>query len=280
MSAPTRDDDALARERAFLLRSLDDLDAEHDAGNVDDGTYDVLRDDYTARAAAVLRAIEGTGSPVPELPPVSARRRVLTGLGILTFAVVAAVALASALGARLPGQTASGNSQQAVSKESAGKALAEAARKHPDDLAAQLTYARYLDQNHQYTKAQRAYEAAVKLGPDNGDALSASAWFLYRVAQSATDDSSRQLLLQTARDRLDRAVRADPSFPDAHVFRGVVLFRGFGDAAGAVPEFQQYLVDQPDGPMSSMVRSVLAEAQRAVDASSTTVPAVPSTTGP
>ena len=47
--------DQLEAERDFLLRSLDDLEAERDAGNIDDDTYRTLHDDYTARAAAVIR---------------------------------------------------------------------------------------------------------------------------------------------------------------------------------------------------------------------------------
>lgn len=280
MSADVQANDSLQREREFLLRSIDDLESEHSAGNIDDESYEVLRDDYTARAAAVLRAIDGTGTVESDAPPVSARRRWLTGVAIVGFAALAGTLLASALGARLPGQTVTGNTPQAVSKKSAGAALAKAAREQPNNLAAQLTYARYLDSNHQPTAAQKAYEAAVKLAPNDADALSASAWFLYRVAVSANDDASRQLLLQTAKTRLDHAVEVDPKFPDAHVFRGVVLFRAFNDAEHAVPELQQYLVDQPNGPLSGQVRSVLAEAQRALDASSATVPGANSSTAP
>ena len=48
----------LEEERDFLLRSLADLEAEHDAHDIDDVDYRNLKDDYTARAAAVLRALE------------------------------------------------------------------------------------------------------------------------------------------------------------------------------------------------------------------------------
>ena len=59
MSEP-RDFDrgALEAERDFLLRSLDDLDAEREVGNVDDGTYQTLHDDYTARAATIIRSLD------------------------------------------------------------------------------------------------------------------------------------------------------------------------------------------------------------------------------
>ena len=57
--APTRatlDPDALAaleEESDFLLRSLADLEREFAEGDVDQTDYASLKDDYTARAAAV-----------------------------------------------------------------------------------------------------------------------------------------------------------------------------------------------------------------------------------
>ncbi len=52
------DREALEAERDFLLRSIADLDAEEAAGDLDHADHDTLRDDYVARAAAVLRALE------------------------------------------------------------------------------------------------------------------------------------------------------------------------------------------------------------------------------
>lgn len=56
-AAPKLDPDVLAaleEQRDFLLRSLTDLDREHDAGDLDDHDHAELRDDYTARAAEVI----------------------------------------------------------------------------------------------------------------------------------------------------------------------------------------------------------------------------------
>ena len=64
--------DELARleeERGFLLRSLDDLERERAAGDMDDVDYTTLRDGYTARAAAVLRAIEAGRADLPPRRP-------------------------------------------------------------------------------------------------------------------------------------------------------------------------------------------------------------------
>jgi len=54
---------ALAEERDFLLSSLRDLEAEHDAGDLADTDYATLKRDYTARAAAVLDALDALDSP-------------------------------------------------------------------------------------------------------------------------------------------------------------------------------------------------------------------------
>lgn len=49
----------LEEEREFFLRSLRDLEEEWAAGDIDEVDYRALRDDYTARAAEVIRRLEG-----------------------------------------------------------------------------------------------------------------------------------------------------------------------------------------------------------------------------
>ena len=79
-SSGRHDPDRLAEleeERAFLLRSLDDLDRERDAGDLDEHDYVELRDGYTARAAAVLRELEARpgGAAGPRLRRAGAASR-------------------------------------------------------------------------------------------------------------------------------------------------------------------------------------------------------------
>ena len=120
MSPSTRfDPDALASlesERDFLLRSIADLETEREAGNLDDDRYRALKDDYTARAAAVLRSIEEGHDARPAPPPVPRRRKLLTGGAVLAFVLVAALALAAATGKRHDGQTVTGNAQAAAAR--------------------------------------------------------------------------------------------------------------------------------------------------------------------
>ena len=52
-------DEKLAEEQEFLLRSLDDLEDEHSNGDLSDSEYETLRNDYMRRLAAVARARKG-----------------------------------------------------------------------------------------------------------------------------------------------------------------------------------------------------------------------------
>ena len=78
---------ALETERDFLLRSLDDLESERDAGNIDDETYRTLHEDYTARAAVVIRSLRDDVAPVlPAAPRTSRRAKVITVVLLVAFA--------------------------------------------------------------------------------------------------------------------------------------------------------------------------------------------------
>ena len=90
--------------------SLEDLDREHDAGDLEDDDYQTLKDDYTARAADVLRAIDERRAAFAD-----ARRPRSLGRTLAWVAGVALFALRgrawwwpSAMGARKAGETSSG----------------------------------------------------------------------------------------------------------------------------------------------------------------------------
>jgi tetratricopeptide (TPR) repeat protein len=256
----------LESERDFLLRSLDDLEAERTAGNLEGDRYHVLKDEYTARAAAVLRSIEEGVDARPAPPPVSSRRRLLVGGGIAAFAAVAAVLLAGALGQRLPGGSATGN-DQADRRE----ALQEQVRRHPDSAAAHMAYARFLLDSGEAADAVAEFDDAARLDPKNAEAPAYAGWLVFLAARQSGAPPSGQAtgtsgdvaaqLIAAALTRLDQAVAADPEFPDAHFFRGMVLLRGANNPAGAVPEFERFLALSPDGPQSDEVRGLLDAAR-------------------
>jgi tetratricopeptide (TPR) repeat protein len=127
MSAPPTDPEpleteevkALEVERDFLLRSLDDLEREREAGDLGESDYHSLKDDYTARAAAVLRSITDAragASASPSTPP-SPRRRGATIAWIavvVLVGVLAGIFVARSAGQRDEGDTATGGVREQV----------------------------------------------------------------------------------------------------------------------------------------------------------------------
>lgn len=268
-SASTRralDPDALAaleEERDFLLRSLDDLEREHDAGDVDDTDYAELKDDYTARAAAVLRAIDDRR----ELAASAAGGRSWgRTAGILGIVAVLALGVGWFVfrdaGTRAPGQGLSGDARQ----DSANLVLqaqqftgqAQQALQNGDTTAA-------LDN---FEQAIKTYGKALEISPTNVEALTYRGWVLHTIALNSEASAAAQLDDQ-ARVWLDQAISTDPGYPDARVFRAI-LRRNAGDFAGAQSDLDA--VDTSSIPtfMQSMVESVRTEVAAGLSGSTTT----------
>jgi tetratricopeptide (TPR) repeat protein len=213
----------LEEERDFLLESLRDLDQEHAAGDIDEADYTRLRDDYTTRAAAALRAIDAREAAGAGLPPATPARRsprlvAAVTAGVLAVAVLAGVLVAQYSGERVEGQEVSGATP-------------------PTAPLDDLTRARQLFSERNYLDALKLYDAVLKREPDNVEALAYRGWLLFQASAEEFTDRALQ--------SLDRAVVVDPGFPDAHFFRGWVLRYGKGDAAAAVPEFRAFLDSNP-----------------------------------
>jgi cytochrome c-type biogenesis protein CcmH/NrfG len=273
----------LERERDFLLRSLDDLDRERQKGAIDDESYTRLRDDYTARAAAAIRALKEGVDNRPVASPTSTRRRVLTVVGIVAFAAVVSVALAAALGARLPGETSSGNSpadaagKGAVTIKQRTERLQKQVAGNPDDLAARLLLARFLEAEGDLPGALKQYDEVLARNANSAEAEAQAGRILYLTAQAAVKSNPDAVdgLVQQSRARLDHAVEIDPNFADAHFFRAIVVANEYGDFATAQNDLQRYLVLAPQGQFGAQARQLLADVTNAIDGSPT-----PTTTPP
>ena len=100
-------DPALLEERDFLLGSLDDLEAEYAAGDLDDADYESLKADYTTRAARVLRAIEA-GSTRTDRGTDSEANRLMWLAGITVVATLAGILVAQFSGSRTLNDTITG----------------------------------------------------------------------------------------------------------------------------------------------------------------------------
>ncbi|MGH9025680.1 MAG: tetratricopeptide repeat protein [Acidimicrobiia bacterium] len=259
------------RELEFLVRSLQDLEAERTAGDIDPASYARLRREYVEREAEVRRALDGDGAaaeperasepastPVEEQPR-SRRKRLLLIGGIGAFAAVAAITLTLAVSDRLPGQTASGNSA-AVTADDREARLEDAVDERSGDPLAHLALARFRLNTADFAGALEEYDAAAELDPTNPEPATYAGWVLYLASNSAADADQASELVDASVARLDAAVESDPDYPDARAFRGIVRFRGLGDPAGAIPDLQQFLAANPDHPFAPDVRDLLAEA--------------------
>lgn len=245
----TVSDVALIEERDHLARSLADLEAEHDAGDLADQDYVTLREDYVARTAAVLRAIEA-GRRAP--PPRQRRgpKSLLVAAAVLIFGVGAGLLVARLAGTRTSGDTITGDIR-ASTRQDLAACLELASVALRGSASGEGTAA----DTGQLFEAVKCYSELLQRVPGNPEALTYRGWLLVRTG-------SPQLQAQAAGD-LDAAVAADPTYPDARAFRTIVFLR-LGQLDAARDELQ--LLDTLDTPpiINSLldqfgVRQALAE---------------------
>jgi Tfp pilus assembly protein PilF len=189
-----------------------------------------------------------------DAPPRSRGHRLLVIGGLVVFAIIAATTMAFALGARLPGGTVTGNSQarSEVSTADRRQSLEAAVEENPESPEARLALARFQMGERNLVDALESFRVAAGLDPTNAEPFAYSGWII-RLQGFPTE--SMQLL--------DKAITVDPAYPDAHFFRGYVLLRDLDQPDRAIPEFQQYLVAEPESPLAAQVRELLAEAVEA-----------------
>lgn len=259
----------LESERAFLLRSLEDLDSELLAGNIDPDSYRTLHDDYTARAAEVIRELkEGIE---PEKPARPRGLKWITYGGIAVFVGLVAFLMSQAVGDRQPGQPLTGKDPNATSvttipRDIALEAAEKAVDENPQDYETRVRYARALLATRvgggpKYADAIQQYVEASKIDPDQAEPWAYSGWVSALVATATSDAASKRTLLDVAARRLDQAITVDPGYTDSYVFKGLVLARYENKPCDAVAPFQQFLTRAPqDHPMREQVLSALAQA--------------------
>ena len=226
--------DRLRDQREFLLRSLEDLERERAAGDIDAHDYAALKDDYTARAAAVLRSIDGEQRSAPERRrPGGRRRSSVVGLAVLAFAVLAGVLVAQTAGRRDADQTITGDVRQSATEK-----LNEAGRRGAAG---------------EFTAAVDLYEEVLADDPSNAEALTYKGWML---TLSGDGGAGLTTLLEAA--------TANPSYPDVHAFLAIVFFRN-----GLVEQARRELdrLDALDPPPA--IRDLTANLRAQVEASAT-----------
>lgn len=214
--------DELARleeQRDHLLSSLKDIEAEHAVGDMDDVDYHALKDDYTVRAADVLRAIEaGTATlEKAQKPRMSRGKSSLIFIGVIAFAVVAGVTVAKTAGQR--GDNAITGSSGPL-REKLATCQTLSFQKPEEGI--------------------KCYADVLSDAPDNVEALTYQGWAKVRVDK-----------VNEAKRNFDRVVKIDPGYPDVRVFRAVLDTKQ-GDFAAAAAEISTFYANDPS-PMAIQV---------------------------
>lgn len=232
----------LEEERRFLLRSLDDLEREHAAGDVDEVDYRALRDGYTVRAAATLREIEAGRSALPPKQPANWRRRGLTTAVVAVLFAVVWWALAASSAERLPGQQISGLDPR-------------------DDRAVLMAQARDL-QFQSPGEAAAVYQQVLDIDPTDVEALTYYGWTLALsaatggAAPATTEPGGSDpvvVQLRSAVDALLRATELDPAYADPKCFLGIINANFLGDPEAALPWVEACLDANPPADVRDLV---------------------------
>jgi tetratricopeptide (TPR) repeat protein len=233
------DPDELARleeEREFLQRSIDDLDRELAAGDLDAADHAALGDGYRRRLDETVAAIDAGRIDVP----VSSGRwhRVAVAAGVVVVALLAGLLVAQASGRRDPGEGATGDIRETVRGR-----IAAADRL----LAAGDTDA-----------AIEAYDDVLADEPANAQALTYKGWA--QVLAGRADDGLLTLI---------DAAEADPEYPDVHAFLAIV-FERLGRLDTALAELDR--LDELDAPpaMRDLTAGLRARIEAALATSTST----------
>jgi tetratricopeptide (TPR) repeat protein len=231
----------LEQKREFLLRSLDDLELEREAGDIEESDYVALEHKYRTRADEVERELLSRSDD--DASGVSLSRRSRKPLAVVALLALlgtgAGFALASSSGERVARQPTTGAIDAGTTDR--------------------LAQARELLGRRKVLDAIKLYDQILKTDPKNPEALAYRGWIV-RLAGLPDDGLAY----------IERAVAADAAYPDAHFFKGMILWQDKHQPAAAVPEFQAFLASHPPADLVSVVQGALQQAQAEAQGATTT----------
>ncbi len=221
----------LEEERRFLLRSITDLEREFAAGDIDELDYRELIDGYTARTAAVLRAIDDGRSALPPKTPANWTRRLISAGAVVGLIAVVWWALSTSSAQRRPGEQITGLDP----------------RDEQQVLISQARASQFTDP----AAAAALYDLVLADDPDQPEALAYGGWT--KALSAASDDDLRDAI-----DQLIRATEVDPDYPDPECFLGIV-YGNLGQNDLAVPRLDVCLAADPPADVRGLVEGLRAD---------------------
>ncbi|MGH9028282.1 MAG: hypothetical protein ACRDV4_01500 [Acidimicrobiales bacterium] len=289
--------DDLDEERDVLLQSIEDLEREHEAGDLSEADYELLRDRYTLRAAAVLRVIEDRSAPDNSGAAVSSSPDVSDGRGAIgdPEAAVEPESSSDARGepdpGRLPGPTKPARKRRAwlvaltaafaavivisvvlvvrgTSSRLPGETATGTVSLSPEQqLERSLSQAQAFESRGDDAGALKIYHQVLVQHPDQEQALAESGWLEFEAGVVARKAA---LISDGQTDEL-KAENDQPGAYAPHLYLGSMLLVE-GQDADSVTQYRLFLSDHPP---TSVVSSAKAYLDKAFYEAHLPVPALP-----
>jgi hypothetical protein len=246
----------LEDERRFLLRSLRDLEREHDAGDVDDLDYATLKDGYTVRTASVLRQIEaGRRQLAPKRPRRWGRTLAVTA-AVVAGSIGIGFVLADAWGEREPGQSSSGATPGLDTDE-----------RDSDVTRRQLAQAREALSRRDFVAANTLFvevdRAELERGGQSAEARTYVGWTTALRARGEPQSAATTQTYEIALLALQQAISMDKTYADPYCFSAIIEFSFLGDADAALPNIEQCEALDPPADVEGLVASFADEIRSA-----------------
>jgi tetratricopeptide (TPR) repeat protein len=258
----------LAEEKASTYRALNELTFDHESGSLSDDDFQALRDRYEARAADLLTKLDALGG-VPA-PPAAERATAVPrswtrspaaiavgGMALLGLGIALGVGVSrysapdgaiGGPGASIPGLALSDPDPLMPGAPGTGAA---AGRPIPPEIMARMLQAARESLNAgRYPEAIAAYQAVLKRDSKNVDAMTHLALI---VAMGGHADA--------ALETFDKALKIDPKYTPALMYKGQVLYEVKQDYAGAIKAWEHFVTLMPPGEDRQRIALLIEEAR-------------------
>lgn len=257
----------LTEEKASTYRALKELAFDHEAGSLSDDDFRALKDRYEARAADLLTKLDALGGV--SAPPAAERATraprpwtrspaaiAVGGMALLGLGIALGVGVSrysapdeTAVGARpsIPGPVLTDPGLLLPGAPGTGPA----ARPIPPEIMARmLQAARESLMAGRYAEAIAAYQAVLKRDDKNVDAMTHLGLI---VAMGGHADA--------ALETFDKALKIDPKYAPALLYKGQVLYEVKQDYAGAIKTWERFVALTPPGEDRQRVAVLIEEAR-------------------
>ncbi len=286
--------EGLDGQRAFLVRSLADAEAEHRAGDLSDADHGALVARDTVRLVAIDACLEDLVSgALGAIGPPAAGARVapsdVAGPGAADPGTAdgSTSTTPAGTGRRRAGPRPAGRRRprrQRILLGGAVTAFAAAAAlgvslvathrlpgqtvsgsislSRQQQLVEQLDQAATEENAGHYALATQLYQKVLVADPSNEVALAQLGWLEYETGVAGSDPS----LAASGQAKLERAVSLVPADYAAHLYLGTVLAARRGEAKAAVAQFGDFLADHPPASVVAEAAPVLRRTYAAAGA--------------